>query len=149
MNISENLMMMFNMGVFFTFAAILTKYILDWKKFKAHQSLQQKLVDRFNNAEEFGAFLASENGAKMLQSLEMTERVSPTRDKLLSSITKAIVLIFLGAAFFLISQLYFVEDNQAFGAIGIIATALGLAFVVSTLLSFHLSKKWGIINGDE
>jgi hypothetical protein len=136
------------MAIFFSFGAWVTKLIMDWKKFKSRQSLSQKLIDRFNNAEELGTFLASESGGKLLDSFEPAEKVSPTRDKLLSNITRAVVLIFLGAAFFLISELYIVDEHQAFGALGIVAAALGLAFVVSTLISFHLSKKWGIINGD-
>jgi len=148
MNISENLMVMFNLGGFLVFAGWFVNTFLQWRRFKFRIQLHQRLMEKFNNAEELGAFLSTENGSKLLGSIEKSEKISPTRERLLSSITKAVVLAFLGGAFFLISNTYTIEESQVFGAFGIIAIALGLGFAVSTLISFKLSKDWGIINGD-
>jgi hypothetical protein len=148
MNISENFMVMVNLTAFLFFTAWVIKLVMEWKKFRRQTELHHKLIERFANVQELSAFLETESGGKFLSTLP-TEKSSPTRDKLLSSIQKAIILAFLGGAFFAISRLYITaEENQAFGIFGIIAIALGLGFAVSTAISFILSKKWGIINGD-
>jgi hypothetical protein len=147
MQVSENLMIIVNMITVFSFTALVIKVILEWRKFRYKIELHQKFMDKFSNTQDLGAFLETENGKQLLDGFT-TEKSSPTRDKMLSTITKAVVLAFLGLGFFLISHLYPFDDSRVFGVFGIIALALGLGFGVSTIISFTLSRKWGIINGD-
>jgi hypothetical protein len=148
MQVSENFMIIVNMLTVFSFAAMFLSLVLEWKKFRYKIELHHKFIDKFSNTQDLGAFMATENGKQLLTGFT-TEKSSPTRDKMLSSINKAVILAFLGAGFFLISSIYLLEDSRVFGIFGIIAMALGIGFGVSTLISLTLSRKWGIINGDQ
>lgn len=142
MGMSETLMIVVNVGIVFGFFAWVFKVILDSKKLKHKSALHNKVVDKFGNVEELNDFLKSENGITFFKSLSI-EGAAP-KEKLLSTITKGIVSGFLGLSFILVGQI-FSEEAEFFNALGIIIIALGLGFLVSSFVSMHLSKKWGII----
>jgi hypothetical protein len=119
------------------------KVILDWRKSKYKSDLQHKLVEKFGNAQDLNAFLETEGGSKFLNALTINGQL--LRQKILSYITRGVILVFLGAGFFVIGGL-FIEEQRFFTLGGIVTVALGLGFLVSTAISYILSKKWGIIN---
>ncbi len=142
MGTSENLMIMVNTLIVFVFFAWVFKVILDSKKLKHKSALHHKLVEKFGNVEELNEFLKSENGVAFFKSLSI-EGIAP-KERLLATITKGIVSGFLGGAFIIIGQI-FTEEAEFFNAIGIIVISLGLGFIVSSIVSVYLSKKWGIL----
>jgi hypothetical protein len=108
-----------------------------------------KLIDRFNNTDELRAFLETGSGDQVFKMINAAEHSNTTRDKLMGSLTKSIVLVCLGIGFFIISEFkMFGEDAQGLGAMGVLAMALGIGYLISTAISFKLSRKWGIINGE-
>jgi hypothetical protein len=123
--------------------------ILEWRKLKYKNQLQNKIIDKLNSIPELNEFLQTEGGNRFLNFLTI-ESFSP-KEKLLSSITKGIILIMLGVAFFSIDPLFptVTEDVQIFAALAFIFSALGIGFLVSSFISYLLSKKWGIIKQDE
>ena len=123
--------------------------ILEWRKLKHKNQLQNKIIDKVNSVPELNEFLQTEGGSRFLNFLTI-ESFSP-KEKLLSSITKGIILIMLGLAFFSIDPLFstVTEDAQIFTALGLILWALGIGFLVSSFISYLLSKKWGIIKQEE
>ncbi|MCP5046594.1 MAG: hypothetical protein GY940_05455 [bacterium] len=148
---TEALAMIIVMPTFLFFSAWVIRAVMDWRRFKAKLIWHEKLLDKFGNVEDLKAFLETGSGDKMINSFTVENQAHSTREKLMGSMTKSIVLVSLGAAFFVISGMTipgFGEEVQNFSAVGIIAFSLGLGFLVSTILSFILSKKWGIINGD-
>ena len=147
MQISENFLIMINMMVVFSFFYSSFLAIMGWKRLKIRDEFQRKLLDKFASGEELAKYLGEGKGTKLFDSA-MDEKISPTRDKIMSSLTKSVILACLGAGFFLVSNLYAVEESQAFGTMGIISVALGVGFGLATFISFTLSRKWGIINGD-
>ena len=142
MEVNENFMIMVNMGIVFSFFAFLVKAFVDWKKVRYKSHLHHKLVDRFGNVSELSDFLQTDAGDKFLNSLTI-DGLAP-KEKLLASMTKGIVLVFLGGALTILANV-FVKETQFFYFFGLIAIALGVGFLVSMLIAFQLSKKWGII----
>ena len=129
----------------FLFWAWVVYIILEWRKLKHKNQLQNKIIDKLNSVPELNEFLQTEGGSRFLNFLTI-EGFNP-KDKLLSSITKGIILLMLGGAFFSIDPLLPTvnEDARIFTALGLIFGALGIGFLVSSFISYLLSKKWGII----
>jgi hypothetical protein len=123
--------------------------ILEWRKLKHKNQLQNKIIDKLNTVPELNEFLQTEGGSRFLNFLTI-EGFSP-KDRLLSSISKGIILVMLGIAFVVSNSLFstIAEDSSIFIAIGFILFLLGIGFLVSSFISYLLSKKWGIIKQEE
>ncbi len=117
--------------------------ILEWRKMRNKSKLQGKIVDKFSTAQEFNDFLQSKEGSRFLNFLKFNGRAP--RERILSSLAKGIVLFFLGIAIIVVGSL-FADEMRYFIAFGIVLIAIGLGFLVSTIISYKLSKKWGIID---
>ncbi len=117
--------------------------ILEWRKTRHKSQLQNKIVDKFQSVQEFSDFLQSKEGNKFLNFVKFSG-LAP-KEKLLSSLTKGVILVTLGIALILVGQI-FIEEMKYFIAFGIVSIALGVGFLISTFISYTLSKKWGIID---
>ena len=120
--------------------------ILEWRKTRHKSQLQNKIVDKFQSVQEFNDFLQSKEGNKFLNFLKFSG-LAP-KEKLLSSLTKGVILITLGIALILVGQI-FTEEMKYFIAFGIVSIALGVGFLISMFISYTLSKKWGIIDEND
>lgn len=123
--------------------------IIEWRKLKHKGKLQDKFIEKFNTAPELNNFLQSDSGSKFLDFLTIEGR--GPKAKLLSSVSKGIILSILGIAFLFIGPILSeqTEGVKIFQAVGIVTIALGIGFLVSTFVSYQLSKKWGIINTEQ
>lgn len=139
----EKLWLVLTMAVMCALIGWIFKVILDWRKSKYKSELQHKLVEKFGNVQDLNTFLETEGGSKFLNALTINGQL--LRQKILSYITRGVILVFLGAAFFVFGG-SFIEEQRFFTLGGIISGALGLGFLVSTAISYIISKKWGIIN---
>ena len=120
--------------------------ILEWRKTRHKSQLQNKIVDKFQSVQEFSDFLQSKEGNKFLNFVKFSG-LAP-KEKLLSSLTKGVILVALGIALILVGQI-FNEEMKYFIAFGIVSIALGIGFLISTFISYTLSKKWGIIDEND
>lgn len=121
---------------------------------KAHSRAQQarynadvqtKLIDRFGSGPEMIEFLKSAEGQQFATGISKLPKLA-ARDRVVSGFTRAIFLTFLGLAFL---ALEFTEmDNPGFLIAGAILTALGLANLVSAIVSLKLSKRMGLVGPD-
>ena len=130
----------------FIFGGWLVWSILDWLKMRHKSQLQNRILEKFTTVQEFNDFIQSKEGNKFLNFLSFNG--STPRQKILSSLSKGVIITFVGISLILIGQI-FPEEMKYFLAFGIILIALGLGFLASTLISYTLSKKWGIIDGDK
>jgi hypothetical protein len=121
-------------------------YILEWFRMRNKNQLQNKILEKFTTVQEFNDFIQSEEGNKFLKFISYNG-FTP-RQKILSSLSRGIIISFIGASLILIGQI-FPGEMKYFLAFGIIFIAVGLGFLVSTFISYTLSKKWGIIDGDK
>jgi hypothetical protein len=105
--------------------------------------LAKNIVDKFQSVQEFNDFLQSQEGNKFLSFMKFNG-LAP-KEKLLSSLSKGVILVTLGIALIIVGQI-FTEEMKYFIAFGIVFIALGAGFLISTFISYTLSKKWGIID---
>jgi vacuolar-type H+-ATPase subunit I/STV1 len=117
--------------------------ILEWRKMRHKSQLQNKIVDKFQSVQEFNDFLQSKEGSKFMNFMKFNG-LAP-KEKLLSSLSKGVILVTLGIALILVGQI-FPDEMKYFIAFGIVFIALGVGFLISTFISYTLSKKWGIID---
>ncbi len=143
MNSSDNIVLMTVLPITIAFWAWVVWVILEWRKMRHKSMLQKNIVDKFSSAQELNDFLQSQEGNKFLNFLKFNG-LAP-REKILSSLSKGVILSFFGIALVLIGQI-FTEEMKYFNAFGIVIIALGVGFLISTFISYKLSKKWGIIN---
>jgi hypothetical protein len=120
--------------------------ILEWRKMRHKSQLQNKIVEKFNNVQEFNDFIQSKEGNKFLSFLRFNG-MNP-KQKILSSLSKGVIISFIGISLVLIGRI-FPDEMRYFLAFGIVFIALGVGFLVSTFISYTLSKKWGIMDEDK
>jgi hypothetical protein len=107
--------------------------------------VQTKLIERFGSGPEMIDFLKSPEGQQFATGISKLPKLA-ARDRVVSGFTRAIFLTFLGLAFL---ALCFTEmENPGFLIAGAILTALGLANLVSSIVSLRLSKQMGLVDGD-
>ena len=142
----ESMVMIITFPLLIAFWAWVVWIILEWRKMGQKSKLQSKIVDKFTTVQEFNDFLQSQEGNKFLNFLKFNG-LSP-KGKILSSMSKGVILTTLGISLVIIGQI-FTEEMRYFLAFGIVFIALGVGFLIATLISYTLSKKWGIMNEDK
>jgi hypothetical protein len=108
-----------------------------------------RLLERIGSAHEFGEFLATEGGAKFVASLAVEKGRSP-HARILTAVQSGLVLLVLGVGIFIfvaeVELGYPAPENLAFAAT--VATAIGIGLLLSSLASYVLSRRMGLLNGD-
>jgi hypothetical protein len=113
-----------------------------------------KLLDRIGNAREFGEFFGSEAGERFLESMA-SEKGAP-HARILAAVQWGFTLTVLGLALFVLVGNY---DFERFTAdrfkretvdvivfVATVAVGLGVGMLVSSLASYFLSKKMGLVS---
>lgn len=112
---------------------------------KQVSELHSKLLDRFAGSQDLIAFLEGDAGRKYFESLAFDVKDSLTR--ILNGIQLGIALAALGLSLLLVRS---GQDDQltrkTLLLIGTPATVLGIGFLVSSVISYHLCKAWGLLN---
>src|SRR5205814_7660051 len=105
-----------------------------------------KRIERFGSGPELIEFLKSPEGQQFATGISKLPKLA-ARDRVVGGFTRAIFLTFLGLAFL---ALCFTEmENPGFIITGAILTALGLANLVSAIVSLKLSKRMGLVDNDD
>ena len=104
------------------------------RRAEMRSEVQMKLIDKFGSSAEFVKFLESPSGQ---QFLEQPRRAS--RDRTLGGITAALVCTFIGLAFL---GCAFIFGDPGFYVPAFILIGIGLAFTISTVISWKLTKQW-------
>lgn len=117
--------------------------ILQWRKMRHKSQLNHKIIDKFGTAQEFFDFVKTEGGDRLLQSVGL-DGLGP-KEKILSALTKGIVLTLLGISLIVISQL-FAGEIKYLAIFGIVVFTLGIGFLITTYVSYRLFVKWGLMD---
>lgn len=148
-NLLSNLAPVFvTLGMFGTIAFIFWVIIEGRRRrerLKLVTDFHQRLLDKIGSAREFGEFLQTDGGNRFLGSLTV-ERASPN-ERILRSIQTGIVLSCLGLGLLALGWMY-PSDENLFLVFGIVILALGLGFVTSSVVSYRLSKAWGLLRAE-
>lgn len=111
---------------------------------RSQTELHNKMLEKFGTTEEFTAYLQSDAGKSLFENLS-NEPVAP-QNKILGSIQKSAILIFLGIGLIVLGQMFLPFDSGSIMfAVGVISLMIGIGFAVSSIISYRLAKSWGII----
>ena len=138
----DTFFMLVGFPLMFVFMGWLIMIVLEWLRMRHKSQLQDKILAKFTTVQEFTDFVQSEEGNKFLKFLSYNGS-APTQ-KILSSLSRGVIILFIGVSLILIGQI-FPEEMKYFLVFGVVLIALGLGFLVSTFISYILSKKWGIL----
>ena len=114
------------------------------RKAELAAEVQSKLIDRFNNAPELIDFLQSPNGKQFVSGVQ-SANAHFARDRVISGVTRAIIVFALGLAFVVMA---FGVDND-FWVPAAILFCLGAGMLIASWVSYRLSQRFGLIDHSE
>jgi hypothetical protein len=111
-----------------------------------------KLLDRVTSAQELGILLNSEGGEKLLASLAAPKSGGANaHERILRAAQTGLVLLSLGTGLFMIgwfSPLLPLGGHAALNIFGGITASVGVGLLLSAGLSYALSKRMGLMDGE-
>lgn len=131
----------------------LIRTLVDYKRWsrlaKVQTEAHTKLLDRFTANEDLLRYIQTPAGAKFLESAPIPLDAGPRSvgapmSRILWSVQGGVVLLAGGIGLEIVG-VRSPESAEPLGALGILAMALGLGFVVSAAVSFLLSRRLGLI----
>jgi len=104
-------------------------------RIQARTEFHKHLLDKFSSGREFSEFLESKGSQRFLD--ELWSQSSSTQERILSAMRNGIVLAALG-----LGMLGLALTKRGFLVPAVVALALGIGFLISMAISYHLSKQW-------
>jgi len=124
---------------------LISNHVRQSRALKNHTQLQNKLLDKFTSSQDAYQYLNSEAGKSLWQL-----QVRKSRDvfgEILAAIKVGVVALSLGLACIALRSLQQMAfAREIFLILGALLLALGFGFVVSSAISYYLSKSWGLLN---
>ncbi|HEX7149981.1 MAG TPA: hypothetical protein VF618_00730 [Thermoanaerobaculia bacterium] len=127
--------------------AYLVAFALIWAVMRTRQrrnelqaEVQAKLIERFDSAAELTAFLQSQTGQQFVTGVRRTPAFI-ARNKIISGVSRSIILCSIGLAFVLIAM---VMGVSGIAVPGLIFFCLGAGYFAATFVSMKLSEKYGL-----
>jgi len=119
---------------------------------KIQTDVHNKLLDRFTSNEDLLAYIQTPVGRKFLESapipLDSPRSVSAPVGRILWSAQVGAVLTVLGVGVEIVSWSAIEELAGPIRSMGAIIVALGIGFLVSALLAYLLSRRFGLMAGE-
>jgi hypothetical protein len=136
----------------------LLKYIVEYRRWnrvaKANAEVHNKILDRFASNEETLAYIDSPAGRRFLEATPIapiapasSPAVAAPFGRILWSVQLGILLVFVAAGLYIISNRVVDEVQQLMLALSVLGFCLGLGFVLSAGASYLLSRKLGLLSG--
>jgi hypothetical protein len=131
----------------------LIKTLVDHRRWsrlsKIQTDVHNKLLDRFTSNEDLLAYIQTPAGRKFLESapipLDSPRSISAPLGRILWSAQAGAVLTVLGIGFEVVSVNSLEEIAAPLAALGAVVIALGIGFLVSALLAYILSRRFGLM----
>ncbi len=132
----------------------LIRTVVDYRRWsrlaKVQTDAHTKLLDRFTANDDLLAYIQSPAGAKFLQSSPISLDAGPRSvgaplGRILWAVQGGVVLVAGGIGLQVVSGRVADAAAQSLGALGVLAIALGLGFVVSAIISYVISRRLGLI----
>ncbi|HUP04403.1 MAG TPA: hypothetical protein VMU19_10465 [Bryobacteraceae bacterium] len=148
------------LAVFLGFAmafGLLTWLVRTWidyrrwsRLYKVQTEVHTKILDRFAGNEELLSYIQTPAGSKFLESAPISLEAGPRSvaapmGRILWSVQAGVVLAAAGIGLKLIGMQIRGDASQPFGAMGLLAMALGLGFALSAIISYVISRRLGLI----
>jgi hypothetical protein len=121
---------------------------------KVQVDTHSKLLDRMTTGEDLRAYMESPAGRQFLESapIALDGRSTPLAapvSRILWSMQVGVVALFLGIALQFVSRGVIDDAAQPLRVLGVLVTAIGGGFLISSALSYALSRKLGLLRGPE
>jgi hypothetical protein len=132
----------------------LIRTLVDYRRWsrlaKVQTDVHTKILDRFSANDDVLAYIQSPAGSKFLESAPIkldpaARSLGAPLGRILWSVQGGLVLVAGGIGLQVVSGQATDEASQPLHALGILAIALGLGFVVSAIISFVISQRLGLI----
>jgi hypothetical protein len=116
---------------------------------KVQADVHNKILDRFGSNEEMLAYIQTPAGKRFLESapLQLDATPRPTSapvNRILWSVQVGLVIAAVGVGFLIVKNNVQQDVVQPLFALGILAISLGVGFVVSSIVSYLLSRQLGL-----
>ncbi len=116
---------------------------------KIQTDVHTKLLDRFTSNEDLLAYIQTPAGRKFLESapiaLDSPRSISAPVGRILWSAQAGAVLTVLGLGFQVVAATAVEELSGPVAAMGAVVIALGVGFLVSAVLAYLLSRRFGLM----
>jgi hypothetical protein len=120
---------------------------------KIQTDVHNKLLDRFTSNEDLLAYIQTPAGRKFLESapiaLDSPRSISAPVGRILWSAQVGAVLTVLGVGVEVVAKSAIEELSGPLAAIGAVIMALGIGFLVSAVLAYLLSRRFGLMAGGD
>jgi len=114
---------------------------------KQQAEMQAKILDKMSGNQDLTEYLKTDAGQRLLLSVPAEPARNPFT-RILFSIQAGLILALLGVALLLVSGR--LEDaEKGTMVLGTMSLAIGLGFLISAVISYTLSKSWGLLNGNK
>jgi hypothetical protein len=132
----------------------LIRTFIDYRRWsrlaKVQTDVHTKLLDRFTANDDLIAYIQTPAGAKFLESSPIKLDSAPRAmgaplGRILWSLQGGMVLIALGIGLQVVSGRTGDESAQPLNALGVLALALGIGFLISAIISYVISQRLGLI----
>jgi hypothetical protein len=121
-------------------------------RIEAHTDLQHRLLEKFSSPQDVAQFLQTEGGRRFLQGL--TADTGQAARRILRAMQVGVVFSLVGLAGIGLGVIYpnvdpggYVHPNRGV-IIGALVLAFGAGFLISAVLSYRISKAWGLLKTD-
>jgi hypothetical protein len=129
------------------------RYIVDYRRWhrlsKVQTDVHNKLLDRMTANDELLAYVKSPAGSRFLESAPIAldpvgRKIGAPFSRILWSVQAGLVLAAGGFGLQYVSRRVDAEVTQPIFAMGVLAVALGVGFVLSAVVSYVLSQRLGL-----
>jgi hypothetical protein len=132
----------------------LIKTLIDYRRWsrlsKVQTEVHTKLLDRFQSNQELLAYIETPAGKRFLESapiaMESPRAIGAPVGRILWSAQAGAVLTVLGMGILIVSRRTLEEIAPPLGAFGAIIISLGIGFIVSAVLAYALTRRFGLLN---
>lgn len=109
---------------------------------RSKNSVRKALIEKFTSAHDLSEFLATPTGQRLMGELS-GQLTSPLRS-VLKSVRTGVIFVMLGLGFLLVRAVA-IRESELTG-IALLLLALGAGSIVSGVVSYRLSKAWGLLD---
>jgi hypothetical protein len=112
---------------------------------RMQSEVHHKLIEKFASGHELTDFLQTPGGVQLIGSLEDSPSKTRPAEGILRSTQIGVILTLLGLGFMSINRVVHGADREAPIVIGMLIVSLGIGFLVSSAISYRLSRNWGLL----
>ena len=133
----------------------IVKTVVDHRRWlrvaKSQNEAHSKLLDRFASNQDLLSYIQTPAGRHFLESAPMLvegpRKISAPAGRILFSVQAGIVLAITGVGLNLVSRYVVFQDvAQPLLVVGMLATAVGIGFVLSAGAAYALSRRFGLLD---